>query len=126
MPPVGVSSTEHRARRGFQDVVVGQHRMELSSRDGRGSNGGSSRDAIIPTDRSASPPNGGGGNSSDATRGGMDACEEESAVHPELQRQSLVENLIGMGFPVEWAIRAAESSGKLAGDGLRGSIDFVN
>ena len=26
----------------------------------------------------------------------------------DLRRQALVENLIGMGFPVEWAIRAAE------------------
>lgn len=30
----------------------------------------------------------------------------------ELQRQRLVENLIGMGFPVEWAVRAAERSGE--------------
>jgi len=26
----------------------------------------------------------------------------------ELKRQSLIENLIGMGFPVDWALRAAE------------------
>lgn len=30
----------------------------------------------------------------------------------ELERQGLVETLIGMGFPIEWAIRAAERSGK--------------
>lgn len=36
---------------------------------------------------------------------------EEDCPHLELQRQGLVENLIGMGFPVDWAIRAAEESG---------------
>lgn len=34
----------------------------------------------------------------------------ELSGHLELQRQSLVENLIGMGFPIMWAIRAAERS----------------
>ncbi len=33
---------------------------------------------------------------------------EQSSVNMELQRQSMVENLIGMGFPVDWSLRAAE------------------
>lgn len=47
------------------------------------------------------------GNGVEATdgAGGGDA-------HLELQRQGLVENLIVMGFPVEWAMRAAERSGE--------------
>lgn len=50
---------------------------------------------------------GGSGNGVGATdgAGGGDA-------HLELQRQGLVENLIVMGFPVEWAMRAAERSGE--------------
>lgn len=50
---------------------------------------------------------GGSGNSVEAIdgTGGGDA-------HLELQRQALVENLIAMGFPVEWAMRAAERSGE--------------
>lgn len=36
----------------------------------------------------------------------------DTGMHLELRRQGLAENLIGMGFPVEWAIRAAESSGE--------------
>lgn len=43
--------------------------------------------------------------------------EERNCAQLELQRQGLVENLIGMGFPVEWAIRAAERSGKPWGRG---------
>lgn len=37
--------------------------------------------------------------------------EEEQEVNNhlnELRRQALIESLIGMGFPVEWALRAAE------------------
>jgi len=34
--------------------------------------------------------------------------DEELATEIEMRRQALIENLIGMGFPVEWAIRAAE------------------
>lgn len=36
----------------------------------------------------------------------------QDVPHLEHQRQGLVDNLIGMGFPVEWAIRAAERSGE--------------
>ena len=32
--------------------------------------------------------------------------QEEESQLIELQRQSLVENLIGMGFPIDWALRA--------------------
>jgi hypothetical protein len=28
----------------------------------------------------------------------------------DLRRQSLIDNLIGMGFPIDWALRAAEHS----------------
>ena len=36
--------------------------------------------------------------------------EEEVNNHlTELRRQTMIENLIGMGFPVEWALRAAEN-----------------
>jgi hypothetical protein len=34
---------------------------------------------------------------------------EEDIDEIEAQRQILIENLIGMGFPIEWAIRASES-----------------
>lgn len=37
--------------------------------------------------------------------------EEEQEVNNhlnQLRRQALIESLIGMGFPVEWALRAAE------------------
>ena len=34
--------------------------------------------------------------------------DEEEAQLLELQRQSLIESLIGMGFPVDWALRAVE------------------
>lgn len=38
-----------------------------------------------------------------------DEEEEEVSNHiSELRRQSMIESLIGMGFPVEWALRAAE------------------
>ena len=43
--------------------------------------------------------------------GDDDQDEEEEEVHNhlnELRRQSMIESLIGMGFPVEWALRAAE------------------
>lgn len=43
--------------------------------------------------------------------GYMQGGESEDISHLELERQALVENLIGMGFPVEWAIRAAGRSG---------------
>ena len=35
--------------------------------------------------------------------------EDEEAQLTEIQRQALVENLIGMGFPIEWALRAVEN-----------------
>jgi hypothetical protein len=35
---------------------------------------------------------------------------QEGMQEGELRRQALIENLIGMGFPVEWAIRASEDS----------------
>lgn len=44
--------------------------------------------------------------------GYMPGGESEDISHLELERQGLVENLIGMGFPVEWAIRAAGRSGE--------------
>lgn len=34
--------------------------------------------------------------------------EEENSHLVELRRQAMIENLIGMGFPVDWALRAAE------------------
>lgn len=45
--------------------------------------------------------------------GYMQGGESEGISQLELERQGLVENLIGMGFPVEWAIRAAGRSGEL-------------
>lgn len=33
---------------------------------------------------------------------------EESSHLNELRRQAMIESLIGMGFPVDWALRAAE------------------
>lgn len=42
---------------------------------------------------------------------GEDVDDEEQEVNNhlnELRRQALIESLIGMGFPVEWALRAAE------------------
>lgn len=42
-------------------------------------------------------------------RSSSTAAEEDIVAHIELRQQHLIENLIGMGFPVEWAIRAAES-----------------
>lgn len=42
------------------------------------------------------------------TQGG----ESEDVSQLEVERQGLVESLIGMGFPVEWAIRAAGRSGE--------------
>ena len=48
--------------------------------------------------------------------GGADTVRRRSGGggdgRTELERQGLVETLIGMGFPIEWAIRAAERSGK--------------
>ena len=35
---------------------------------------------------------------------------EEDAQQLEVQRQSLVESLIGMGFPIDWALRAVVSA----------------
>ena len=37
------------------------------------------------------------------------SAEEDIVAELELRQQNLIENLIGMGFPVEWAIRAAEN-----------------
>lgn len=37
-----------------------------------------------------------------------DGDEEEGAHLNELRRQAMIESLIGMGFPVDWALRAAE------------------
>jgi len=34
--------------------------------------------------------------------------DEESGHLLELRRQTLIENLLGMGFPIDWALRAAE------------------
>ena len=34
----------------------------------------------------------------------------EEATALEMRRQSLVENLIGMGFPVDWSLRAVENN----------------
>ena len=39
---------------------------------------------------------------------GEEEEEEENSHLVELRRQALIENLIGMGFPVDWALRAAE------------------
>jgi len=44
----------------------------------------------------------------DSRRRAEEEPDEEMATEIEMRRQALVENLIGMGFPVEWAIRAAE------------------
>lgn len=44
--------------------------------------------------------------------GNMQGGGSEGGSHLELERQRLVENLIGMGFPVEWAIRAAGRPGE--------------
>lgn len=44
--------------------------------------------------------------------GSMQGGGNEGSSHLELERQRLVENLIGMGFPVEWAIRAAGRPGE--------------
>lgn len=100
-----LSSTENRAQGVFGNVT-NQRRMDLSLTDGSDRNDGS-HDARA-RDRNAGTLS--GCNAGDVT--GENAGTEGDAVHPELQRQGLVENLIGMGFPVEWAIRAAESSGK--------------
>lgn len=37
-----------------------------------------------------------------------DADEETDAHLAELRRHAMIESLIGMGFPVDWALRAAE------------------
>lgn len=34
---------------------------------------------------------------------------EDSHEH-DMRRQSLIENLIGMGFPVDWSLRAVENN----------------
>ena len=58
---------------------------------------------------------GGGGRASGDSRGGgaggvsgSSQGEDEIVAELELRQQNLIENLIGMGFPVEWAIRASE------------------
>ncbi|CAM9095192.1 unnamed protein product, partial [Hapterophycus canaliculatus] len=43
--------------------------------------------------------------------GNMLEDEDEDGAQLEVERQALVENMIAMGFPVEWAIRAAGRSG---------------
>lgn len=60
--------------------------------------------------------------------GYMQGGESEELSRLELERQGLVENLIGMGFPVEWAIRAAGRSGEWSlccADGVGESITLV-
>ena len=46
----------------------------------------------------------------DTSRHVMRTENEDNTQHVELQRQSLVENLIGMGFPIDWALRAVVSA----------------
>ncbi|CAM9188437.1 unnamed protein product, partial [Discosporangium mesarthrocarpum] len=60
---------------------------------------------------------GGRGVSSDdgsSRRGEM----EDNSEDTELRRQGLVENLVGMGFPIEWAVRAAEQSDASMNEGV--------
>lgn len=52
--------------------------------------------------------------------GDMHRDGEEDGGRLEIERQALVENMIGMGFPVEWAIRAAGRSGELS---KKGEVD---
>jgi uncharacterized UBP type Zn finger protein len=49
----------------------------------------------------------GEGESNDQEEGEEDE-EEENSHLIELRRQAMIESLIGMGFPVDWALRAAE------------------
>ena len=46
----------------------------------------------------------------DTSRHVMRAENENSTQHVELQRQGLVESLTGMGFPIDWALRAVVST----------------
>lgn len=51
----------------------------------------------------------------DVSRDGVLEEKEPTGGHEgrlELKRQSLVENLMGLGFPIEWAIRAADRPGE--------------
>ena len=51
---------------------------------------------------------GGDGSNGGEQDEGDDEEEEENSHLVELRRQAMIENLIGMGFPVDWALRAAE------------------
>lgn len=65
-----------------------------------------SRNIVVGTERNDTQPFSVDGD------GSMQGGESDGSPHLELERQRLVENLIGMGFPVEWAIRAAGRSGE--------------
>lgn len=67
---------------------------------------GCSRDTAVGTGRNGTRPHSIGGD------GSMQGGESEGTSHLELERQRLVDNLSGMGFPIEWAIRAARRSGE--------------
>ena len=74
----------------------------------------SNNNDIEDRNESSTPRNADMGNN-DGTEGGSGASQqhgmqtEEEIDEIEAQRQILIENLIGMGFPIEWAIRASES-----------------
>lgn len=107
--PVEPSLTEQRAPGVVSNAAEPEDRrcVGFSARESRDE---LSRGAELETgDEIASPP--GDGTSGEDTWE-SDGAEGVVVQHLELQRQSLVDNLIGMGFPVEWAIRAAERSGK--------------
>lgn len=118
MRSLETSSAENRAQGQFGNVT-NQRLMDLSSTEGSGTNNGG-HDARARS-RSIGPRS--GCNTSDTTE---NVGTEGEAVHAELRRQGLVENLIGMGFPVEWAIRAAESSGKHTDAALETSPGVVD
>lgn len=115
MPPVRPREPLLAENRGQR--VVGDRDGEQADLESRGSRGLSSRSGRDRANRSTdtstretrpSPHDDSiGGNRGEEVNGA-----EGAITHLELQRQSLVENLIGMGFPIEWAIRAAEHSGK--------------
>lgn len=50
----------------------------------------------------------GGEESNGGDQENEDGDEEDNSHLVELRRQAMIENLIGMGFPVDWALRAAE------------------
>lgn len=86
---------------------VGEHRAE-AARDGDHAHG----DPNELTPRGSRARHTGIGARQTYDEGYTQGGENEDASQLELERQGLVENLIGMGFPVEWAIRAAGSSGE--------------